>query len=91
MKRYRLPAAALLGVLAVIALYGLIFSQVSAQDIRDSLAGLGSWAPAAYVGLFVLLPAMFFPVAVLALAGDCSSDCVRAAPTPSWGPCSTAR
>ena len=69
MKRYRLPAAALLGVLAVIALYGLIFSRVSAQDIRDSLAGLGSWAPAAYVGLFVLLPAMFFPVAVLALAG----------------------
>ena len=69
MKRYRLPAAALLGVLAVIALYGLIFSQVSAQDIRDSLAGLGPWAPAAYVGLFVLLPAMFFPVAVLALAG----------------------
>ena len=66
MKRYRLPAAALLGVLAVIALYGLIFSRVSA---RDSLAGLGSWAPAAYVGLFVLLPAMFFPVAVLALAG----------------------
>ena len=50
-------------------LYCLLFSQVSAQDIRDALAGLGPWAPAAYVGLFVLLPALFFPVAVLALAG----------------------
>ena len=69
MKRYRLLAAALLGVLAVIALYGLLFSRVSAQDIRDALSGLGPWAPAAYVGLFTLLPALFFPVAVLALAG----------------------
>ena len=41
----------------------------SPQEIRDLLAGLGLWAPAAYMGLFVILPAFFFPVAILALAG----------------------
>ena len=39
------------------------------EQIRDALDGLGFWAPPAYIGLFTVLPAFFFPVAVLALAG----------------------
>ncbi len=42
---------------------------VSPQELQAALQGLGSWAAAGYVGLFTLLPAFFFPVAVLALAG----------------------
>ena len=41
----------------------------SPQEIQDLLGSLGFWAPLAYVGLFVMLPVFFFPVAVLALAG----------------------
>ena len=39
------------------------------QKIRDLLSGLGPMAAVCYIGLFTLLPAFFFPVAVLALAG----------------------
>ena len=42
---------------------------VSPRQIQAALEGLGIWAPLAYMGLFVVLPAFFFPVAVLALAG----------------------
>ena len=55
--------------LAVLGLCWLFFSRISPQDLRDLLSGCGGWAPAAYIGLFTLLPAAFFPVAVLALAG----------------------
>ena len=44
-------------------------SIVSPQQLQSVLQGLGPWAVAAYIGLFTLLPAFFFPVAVLALAG----------------------
>ena len=42
---------------------------VTPQELQALLQGLGSWAALAYIGLFTLLPAFFFPVAVLALAG----------------------
>lgn len=42
---------------------------VTPQELQAALQGLGSWAAVAYIGLFTLLPAFFFPVAVLALAG----------------------
>ena len=44
-------------------------SLVSPQQIQQALNGLGSWAAVVYIGLFTVLPAFFFPVAVLALAG----------------------
>lgn len=44
-------------------------SLVTPQELQSMLQGLGSWAAVAYIGLFTLLPAFFFPVAVLALAG----------------------
>ena len=46
-----------------------LFSMVDPADIQDFVAEFGPWAPAVYMGLFALLPAVFFPVAVLALAG----------------------
>ena len=42
---------------------------VTPEELQAGLQGLGSWAALAYMGLFALLPAFFFPVAVLALAG----------------------
>lgn len=44
-------------------------SLVTPQQIQDAVSQCGSWAAAAYIGLFTLLPAFFFPVAALALAG----------------------
>lgn len=42
---------------------------VTPRELQTALQGLGSWAAFVYIGLFALLPAFFFPVAVLALAG----------------------
>lgn len=65
-KKVLIAAAA---ILLTAVLYWLIFSGVTPQDIQELVEKAGPWAPAAYVGLFALLPAFFFPVAVLALAG----------------------
>lgn len=60
-------------LLAAICVVGaglaLAFSHISAGALHQRLAELGPWAPAGYILLFTLLPAVFFPVAVLALAG----------------------
>lgn len=62
-----------LGIIAAAACVGLLTwyagTLVSPQQIQTALEGCGIWAPLAYVALFVVLPAFFFPVAVLALAG----------------------
>ena len=42
---------------------------VSPQQLQQFLQELGSWAAIGYIALFTILPAFFFPVAVLALAG----------------------
>ena len=42
---------------------------VSPQELQTALQGLGSGAVVGYILLFTVLPAFFFPVAVLALAG----------------------
>ena len=56
---------AALVLIASAALYMLL----PPEQIRELLAGLGTWAPWAYMAMFAVLPAFFFPVAVLALAG----------------------
>ena len=56
-------------LLALIALTVWAGSVITPEELHSALSGLGPWAALAYVGLFVLLPAFFFPVAVLALAG----------------------
>ena len=42
---------------------------ISPQQLQNALQGLGPLAVAGYIVLFTVLPAFFFPVAVLALAG----------------------
>lgn len=54
---------------AAILLYWLLFSGISAEDMKDFIGGFGPLAPLAYIAAFTILPAFFFPVAVLALAG----------------------
>lgn len=46
-----------------------LFSRVEPAQIQGFVMEFGSWAPVVYMGLFAVLPAFFFPVAVLALAG----------------------
>lgn len=42
---------------------------VTPQQLQSMLEGLGPMAALGYIALFAILPAFFFPVAVLALAG----------------------
>ena len=58
---------------------GLTFAvfPASVGDLQARLAALGPWAPAGYILLFTLLPVVFFPVAVLALAGGLLFGLVR--------------
>ena len=62
-----------IGTVLVLAAMGLLCwylgTLVTPQELQAALQKLGPWAAAAYIGLFALLPAFFFPVAVLALAG----------------------
>lgn len=57
----------LLAVLACLCAY--VGTLVTPQQLQQLISSCGSWAALAYIGLFALLPAFFFPVAVLALAG----------------------
>ena len=62
----------LLLILLLGLLGGLCFwlsSLVTPQQIQNAVSLCGNWAAIAYIFLFTLLPAFFFPVAVLALAG----------------------
>ena len=59
----------ILSAAAVFLVYWLLFYGVSPEDIQGVIDGCGPWAPAVYIGAFAVLPAFFFPVAVLALAG----------------------
>ena len=58
----------ILAALVLAASVGL-YMLLPPEQIRELLAGLGTWAPWAYMAMFAVLPAFFFPVAVLALAG----------------------
>lgn len=69
MKKYRKLIVIVGFFVAVTLLYVFVFSRIHAEDIQTTLVGYGKAAPFLYIGLFVVLPAFFFPVAVLALAG----------------------
>lgn len=64
-----LRAAALPLLLLLIGLSVWLSTLLSPQQLQGWLEQLGRWAPLCYIGLFAVLPAFFFPVAVLALAG----------------------
>ena len=57
-------------LLMLLAAFGIwAGSAVTPRQLQEVIHRCGSWAAIAYVGLFAVLPAFFFPVAVLALAG----------------------
>ncbi len=62
----------ILGILALAALTimpAFLFSGTTSQGIQSLITSFGIFAPIAYIALFALLPVVFFPVAVLAVAG----------------------
>ena len=62
-------AVLLVLLIALAALTWKLSTWLTPQQLQQALQQTGGWAPVLYIGLFVLLPAFFFPVAVLALAG----------------------
>ena len=58
----------ILAALVIAASAGLYWL-LPPERIRELLADLGAFAPWVYMAMFAVLPAFFFPVAVLALAG----------------------
>ena len=54
---------------AALLTFWLLFSGVTPEDLQGIIGQTGPWAPIVYMGAFAVLPAFFFPVAVLALAG----------------------
>ena len=63
---------AILGIIALAVLTispAFLFSGASSQGLQSFIASFGIWAPIAYITLFALLPVVFFPVAILAVAG----------------------
>ena len=55
--------------LLVLAVSAALYVWLPPERIREALMSLGALAPVVYVAMFAVLPAFFFPVAVLALAG----------------------
>lgn len=66
----RLLRFALGGILAVgIALAFLNRERFAPEEIEALVAGLGVWGPIAFVGVYLVAPALFLPGSVLTLAG----------------------
>ena len=55
--------------LVVLAVSAALYVWLPPEQIREALMSLGALAPVVYMAMFAVLPACFFPVAVLALAG----------------------
>lgn len=67
--RHKKTAVLLVLLIALAALTWKLSTWLTPQQLQQALQQTGGWAPVLYIGLFILLPAFFFPVAVLALAG----------------------
>lgn len=67
--KHKKTAVLLVLLIALAALTWKLSTWLTPQQLQQALQQTGGWAPALYIGLFILLPAFFFPVAVLALAG----------------------
>ena len=66
-NRKKLVAIPAFGLLAAACIYA--GTVITPQQLQQFISAAGNGAAFAYIGLFALLPAFFFPVAVLALAG----------------------
>lgn len=67
--KHKKTAVLLVLLIALAALTWKLSTWLTPQQLQQTLQQTGGWAPVLYIGLFILLPAFFFPVAVLALAG----------------------
>lgn len=67
--KHKKTAVLLVLLIALAALTWKLSTWLTPQQLQQALQQTGDWAPVLYIGLFVLLPTFFFPVAVLALAG----------------------
>ena len=67
--KHKKTAVLLVLLIALTALTWKLSTWLTPQQLQQALQQTGGWAPVLYIGLFVLLPTFFFPVAVLALAG----------------------
>ena len=67
--KHKKTAVLLVLLIALAALTWKLSTWMMPQQLQQALQQTGGWAPVLYIGLFILLPTFFFPVAVLALAG----------------------
>ena len=67
--KHKKTAVLLVLLIALAALTWKLSTWLTPQQLQQALLQTGGWAPVLYIGLFILLPTFFFPVAVLALAG----------------------
>ena len=67
--KHNKTAVLLVLLIALAALTWKLSTWLTPQQLQQALQQTGGWAPVLYIGLFILLPTFFFPVAVLALAG----------------------
>ena len=67
--KHKKTAVLLVLLIALAALTWKLSTWLTPQQLQQALQQTGGWAPVLYIGLFILLPTFFFPVAVLALAG----------------------
>ena len=67
--KHKKTAVLLVLLIALAALTWKLSTWLTQQQLQQALQQTGGWAPVLYIGLFILLPTFFFPVAVLALAG----------------------
>jgi uncharacterized membrane protein YdjX (TVP38/TMEM64 family) len=55
------------GILTLLPAF--LFSGASSQSLQTIISSFGLFAPVVYIAAFALLPVVFFPVAILAVAG----------------------
>ena len=67
--KHKQTAVLLVLLIALAALTWKLSTWLTPQQLQQALQQTGGWAPVLYLGVFILLPTFFFPVAVLALAG----------------------
>ena len=67
--KHKKTAVLLVLLIALAALTWKLSTWLTPQQLQQALQQTGGWGPVLYIGLFILLPTFFFPVAVLALAG----------------------
>lgn len=72
MKKYIKPMLIICMLVFGFILYKYFLKGITAQSIRDYVLSFGYVAPLIYIVIWIVLPTIFFPVPILALAGGLS-------------------